>query len=311
MKVLVTSTSFQDNAGKHRQLLDSLGYEISYARGPLNEEEISEHVAKYDAIICGDDEYTKTVLKKGKNASLKILSKYGVGLDKIDLIAAKELEISVTNCPGVNQRAVAEHVIALLFSHAKNLYNSFNTTNNQSWVRETGYELNEKSLGIIGLGNIGREVASLAINLGMKVIAFDKYIDVDFAKANKIEVASSLNEIAEKADFITLHVNLNESTKHIVNNDLISLMKDTILINTARAGLVSEDSILSGLEKGNIKAYLTDVLDIEPISELCKIHNHPNVFITPHIGSRTSENVVRQGVMAVENLIKEVNNANN
>ena len=122
MKVLVTTTSFQDTPGRHQQLLNEQNYTLDYLRGPVKEEELVPIIQNYDAVLCGDDEYTRKVLEKGKSGKLKYISKYGVGLDKIDLTAAKELNIPVKNCPGVNQISVAEHVLALLLSFENEIF---------------------------------------------------------------------------------------------------------------------------------------------------------------------------------------------
>ena len=121
MKVLLTSTSFQDCEGSHKVLLNQQNWDLSYLRGPLKKSEIINVVANFDALICGDDELDREVLEMGVKGKLKFISKYGVGLDKIDLNAAKDLDIPVTNCPGVNQIAVAEHVLAMIFSFFKNI----------------------------------------------------------------------------------------------------------------------------------------------------------------------------------------------
>ena len=122
MKVLLTTTSFQDTLGKHQDLLYSQGFEIDTLRGPILEEALLPIIQNYDAVICGDDEYTEAVIKKGVTGKLKYLCKYGVGLDRIDLEAAKKYNVAVTNCPAVNQTSVSEHVLALLLTFERNIH---------------------------------------------------------------------------------------------------------------------------------------------------------------------------------------------
>jgi len=141
MKVLLTTTSFQDTPGKHHDLLRQTGWDIIKMRGPLKEKIILKVIDKVDAVICGDDEYTYKVIKKGKQAKLKCISKYGVGLDSIDLEAAKKLNIPITNCPGVNQNAVSEHVFGLLLSFFRNIPSQFQTTQGNKWSRLIGSEI--------------------------------------------------------------------------------------------------------------------------------------------------------------------------
>jgi len=173
MKVLVTTTSFQDTPGRHQKLLYSQGFEIDTMRGPLLEAELLPIIQNYDAVICGDDEYSEGVIKKGVEGSLKFISKYGVGLDRIDLDAAKKFGVPVTNCPAVNQVSVSEHVLALLLTFERNIHLQHNSVQQGSWKRLVGNEIQGQTIGIIGLGSVGKELAIKASALGMKVLGFD------------------------------------------------------------------------------------------------------------------------------------------
>lgn len=311
MKILLTSTSFQDTPGSHHDLLYSFNFEVVKMRGPLKEDVILSVISEFDGVICGDDEITRRVIERGAKSKLKILSKYGIGLDKVDLDAAKEFNVLVENTPGVNNTTVAEHVFALMLCYSKNLIKENELIQRQSWTKLIGIELFQKTLGIIGLGNVGKEVAIRASAFGMKIIAFDKYIDLDFVNKYQIEVSNSIEDLISKVDFLSFNASLNQDTKSIINLKNVAKCKEgIIMINTARAGLIDNEAILFGLDKKIIRAYLTDVLEEEPM-----IKNHPflhneNIIITPHIGSRTFENVVRQGTWAVNNLIKHLNTIN-
>ncbi len=299
MNILVTSTSFLDTPGKHHDLLNSKGYKIEFLRGPLVESDIYNVIHKYDGIVCGDDEYTEKVLKKGAESKVKIISKYGVGLDKINLKSAGKLGIEVRNCKGVNHSTVAEHVFTLLLSYSKNMHLHLK----KGWERKTGFEIKGKSIGIVGLGNIGKAVARIANAFEMNVLGFDKIYDESFLSKNSIKKCQSINELVEESDIITLHLNLNKSTKHIINKELLNFFNQTkILINTARSNLVDLEALLEKLESNKIGAYLTDVLDFEPMVEDHPLKKFSNVYITPHVSSRTKENVEKQGLMAVQNL---------
>ncbi len=306
MKILLTSTSFQDTPGKHQELLKATGFEVDTLRGPVKKEVLLPIIGQYDGIICGDDEYTSDVIAAGKKGKLKVISKYGIGLDKIDLTAAKELDVPVTNCPGVNHTTVAEHVFALLLSFVKHIPTEIAHTKDGDWTRYTGNEIFGKTIGIIGLGKIGKEVAKRASAFGLNIIAFDQYWDNDFANTYRITQATTPEELLTKSDIISLHTDLNIQTKHIISTDRIKniLKQDAIIINTARGELVELEGLIWGLNEKKIKAYLTDVLEEEPMKKDHPLKNYPNVFITPHIGSRTFESVERQGSMAVENLLK-------
>ncbi len=308
MKILLTSTSFQDTPGSHHDLLDSYNFEVVKMRGPLKEEVILSVISEFDGVICGDDEITRGVIEKGAKSRLKILSKYGIGLDKMDLEAAKEFNIPVTNTPGVNNTTVAEHVFALMLSYSKNIIKENELIQSQSWTKLIGIELFQKTLGIIGLGHVGKEVAKRAAAFGMKIIAFDKFIDTDFVDKYDVEISTSIEDLVAKVDFLSLNAPLNEETRGLINiSNILKCKNGIVIINTARAGLVNNEAILFGLDNKLINAYLTDVLEEEPM-----ILNHPflsyeNIIITPHIGSRTYENVVRQGTWAINNLVKHLN----
>lgn len=305
MKVLLTSTSFQDTPGKHQDLLNEQGFEIDKLRGPLFEHEILEIISDYDALICGDDELTANVLEKGKKGKLKFISKYGVGLDKIDLKKAKELHIPVTNCPGVNQVSVAEHVFALLLSFVKNIHHEYNVTKAGGWKRYVNREIFGKTIGIAGLGAIGKEVAKRAGAFGLTVIAYDPFTDAKFAADNNIKLFSYFTEMAAESDIITLHTPLTTETEKIINLKLVqhSLRPGVLIINSARGKLVDMDAVKFGLDNNIISGYLADVLEIEPMPADYPAKNWDNVLITPHIGSRTYESVERQGLFAVQNLL--------
>lgn len=306
-KVLLTSTSFQDTPGEHHTLLEKQGFELVKLRGPLKENVMLDVIDQFDGIICGDDEITRAVIEKGVRSKLRIISKYGIGLDKIDLDAAKEFNIPVTNCPGVNQVTVAEHVFALLLSFAKNIIPENRYLQNQQWVRLIGSELHGKTMGILGTGNVGKEVAKRAIAFGMKVVAFDKFRSEDFAKQYNISYCDTVDELLAQSDIISLNLSLSPGTGHIIGNHALTIMKDgVILVNTARARLVDQEIILKGIDSGKIKGYLTDVLEEEPMVKDHPFLKYDNIVVTPHIGSRTYENVVNQGTMAVENLLKHI-----
>lgn len=305
MNILLTSTSFQDTPGKHQDLLNSKGFELTKMRGPLKAEELLPIIDQFDGIICSDDEYTDEVISKGASGRLKIISKYGVGLDQIDLNAAEKYGVKVTNCPSVNQVSVAEHVLALMFSFYRNIHIEHNITQKGGWERLAGHEVRGKRIGILGFGSVGREAAKLSKALGLEVKAYDKYMDKEFAENNGIKVANSLDELVSEVDIISVHLPLNEDTKGIINSDLFSTngVNDLLLINTARADLIDYKVLESGLKNGTLIGYCTDVMYTEPMDPNHPLKDFNNVLITPHIGSRTFQSVERQGAMAVQNLM--------
>jgi D-3-phosphoglycerate dehydrogenase len=303
VRILLTTTSYQDIAGPHHALLESTGIEIVRERGPLTEAKMLELAGDFDAILCGDDQISRAVLEKSA-PRLKILSKYGIGVDKIDVAAATELGIPLAFCPGVNHTTVAEHTFALLLALSRQLVEEVNFTRAGNWKRLTGHEIMGKTIGIVGLGRIGKEVAIRAKAFGMDVIGYDVYWDEAFASVQGITRAANVAEVFEKADVLSLHTNLTTDTRDMVRAETIALMRDgVIILNCSRGEVVVNADVVAALESGKIAGYGADVLDAEPPRPDHPLLSAKNCIITPHIGSRTYESVQRQAMMAAQNLL--------
>jgi D-3-phosphoglycerate dehydrogenase len=308
MKILLTSTSFQDTPGKHHDVLKSTGFDVDYLRGPVKSDVLLPIIDQYDGIVCGDDEYTREVLERGKSGKLKVISKYGIGLDKIDLTAASDLGIKIVRCAGVNHITVSEHVLALLFSFFKNIPEEIHHTRNGEWKRLIGHEIFGKKIGIVGLGRIGQELAKRCMALGMDVYGYDPYVKEEDLVNIEITICKDIESLVGKSEIISLNAPLTKETSRLINSELIEnyINKGTVIVNTARGGLVDKEAIMKGLDDGTLGGYLTDVLDEEPMKSDHPFRNYSNIIITPHIGSRTYQSVERQGTMAVNNLIHEL-----
>jgi len=309
MKILITTTSFQDTPGKHHELLKKTGYEIDTIRGPVKEDILIPIIEKYDGVICGDDEFSRKVIEKGKKGKLKAISKYGIGLDKIDLYAAKEFDIQVFNTPGVNHITVAEHALALMLTYMKNIHLENNITKEGKWSRLIGNELFGKKVGILGLGRIGKELVKRLSVFGVDLYVFDIEYDELFLDKYDIIKVNSIEDLLLRVDILSIHIPLTKLTKHSINSRLIpKIKKPIIIINTSRALIIEPQALLNGLKTNKISAYLTDVMDEEPMKKNHPLSKLKNVIITPHIGSRTHESVVRQGSMAINNLVNLLKN---
>jgi D-3-phosphoglycerate dehydrogenase len=303
MRVLLTTTSFQDTPGSFHDLLASKGYEIIRQRGPLPEARMLELVGDIDALLCGDDAITRAVLQKSL-PRLKVLSKYGIGLDKIDVTAATELKIPVCFTPGVNHTAVAEQTFLLLLALEKNFLFAVDATRQGQWKRKTGHEIMGKTLGIIGLGRIGREVALRARAFGLTIIGYDIHWDEAFAAEQGVRRAATVNETFAAADYISLHTNLTPETRNLINAaSLAKMKKGVIIINCARGEIVNTKDMLAALRSGQVGGYGADVLDHEPPPPDHPLLREPNCIVTPHVSSRTFESVQRQATMSVKNLL--------
>jgi D-3-phosphoglycerate dehydrogenase len=301
-RVLLTTTSFQDTPGAHHDLLAKAGFEVVRERGPLPESRMLELAGSFDAFICGDDAITRAVIEKSL-PRLKVISKYGIGLDKIDVTSATEFKIPVLFTPGVNHTTVAEHTFLLLLALEKNLLFQTDATRAGAWKRKTGHEVLGKTIGIVGLGRIGKEVVIRARAFGMKVIAFDVYWDEAFAKTHEVQRAATKEEVFTASDYISLHTNLTPETRDMINAKSIATMKKgVIILNCARGKIVHTADMVAALQSGQVGGYGTDVLDQEPPPADHPLLKLPNVVVTPHVGSRTFESVVRQATCAVENL---------
>jgi D-3-phosphoglycerate dehydrogenase len=303
LRILLTTTSYQDTPGPHHELLESTGAEIVRERGPLPESRMLELAGEFDAFLCGDDEITRAVIDKAL-PRLKVIAKYGIGVDKIDVAYATEKSIPVSFCPGVNHTTVAEHVFTLLLALNKNLIEQANTTAGGGWKRMTGHEIMGKTIGIIGLGRIGREVAVRAKAFGMECIGYDLYWPEDFAQAQNVKRMDGITQLLRGSDIVSLHTSLTEETRNMICEASIENMKDdATLINCGRGELTNTADIAAALESGKLGGYGADVLDQEPPPADHPLLGAKNCIITPHVGSRTYESVQRQAGMATENLI--------
>jgi len=303
MKILLTTCSYQDTPGPHHELMESQGWEIVRERGPLTEARMLELAGDFDAFLCGDDAITRVVLEKSL-PRLKVISKYGIGLDKIDVPATKEFKIPVLFTPGVNHMTVAEHTFGLLIGITKHIVTTAAAARNGEWLRLTGHEIYEKTMGIIGLGRIGKEVAVRARAFDMDVIAFDPYWDEAFAAKHGITRCATMDEVLTQSDVVSLHCNLTDETRGMINTAKIAEMKDgVIILNCARGEVIETADMVTALNSGKLGGYGADVLDVEPPPADHPLLSAKNCVVTPHIGSRTYESVPRQAMKSLNNLI--------
>ena len=303
VKVLLTTTSYQDTPGPHHKLLEESGVEVHRERGPLSEEKMLELAGDFDAFLCGDDAITRAVIDKSL-PRLKIISKYGIGVDKIDVKSCSELGIPLTFCPGVNHTTVAEHTFGLMLGVFRHMMEQATEVSKGNWKRMTGHEIMGKTIGVVGLGRIGKEVVKRAKAFEMNIMGLDLYWPDQFADEYGIKKAETFDEIFEHCDIVSLHTNLTDETRDMIRTETIAKMKDdVVIVNCARGELVNSADMLTALKSGKVGGYGTDVLDQEPPSADHPLLSAPNCLITPHIGSRTYESVERQAMMATQNLI--------
>jgi D-3-phosphoglycerate dehydrogenase len=322
--VLVSTSSFTDTPGGHVQRLKETGYEVVKARGPLNQEQLLELIGdgkRFDAFLCGEDDLNAVVLQAAM-PRLKVISKYGVGLDKVDLGEAERLGIVVTNTPGVNHTTVTELTFGLMLSLARAIPEQNAAVHRGEWRRQTGRELVGKTLGVLGFGRVGKEVAKRAMAFGMNVRVFNTswsghhatYVDelqgvfrhpVFAEYGTSIQRVIRDEELFPCCDFLTIHMSLTRENQGFINRRRLAMCRRGVfIVNVSRGALIDQRAMADAVRNGHVAGYGADVLDPEPIQPDNPLLGLSHVHITPHIGSRTYESVVRQGLAAVENLVR-------
>jgi D-3-phosphoglycerate dehydrogenase len=284
-KVLVTNASFAKYSKRAEEILQDYGLEIIRVKQPVTgENDLLGQLDDVVAIITGLEPVTGKVINSAPR--LRVIVKHGIGVDNIDLDAAKEKGVIVANSPGTNREAVADLVFGLMLSLARKIPQSDRQVREGKWPKVFGQSVWGKTLGIIGLGVIGKSVAQRAKGFNMKVLAFDKYWDEEFASANGI-IRSEVDEILKESDYVTLHVPLMEETRNLIGEKQLSIMKPTAyLINAARGGVVDEDALYKALKEGRIAGAGIDVFSTEPPTQ-SPLLGLQNVILTPHMGGFT------------------------
>lgn len=306
-KILVTPRAFAKSGMEQIQMMREAGWEVhvNETGKSYTYEEFLDYAKDVDGIIIGVDKANRDMLDKCTN--LKAIAKYGVGVDNIDMEAAKEKGIRISRAIGSNSVSVAEHTIALMFALSKNIYVASKQVKNGSWNKPYGFEVNDKTIGIIGFGNIGKNVARMVQGLNMKVMAFDAFpIDETYANTNNIQI-STFDEIVENADVITLHLPLTEETKNMFHLDVMKKMKPTsILINAARGGIVNEADLYTALLTKEIAGAGFDVYSTEPPMANDPLLQLDNFVLTPHTASKTKEADTNTIRLSVQNILRDL-----
>src|SRR5690625_38811 len=255
----------------------------------LTEEQLLKKIGDFDALLVrSQTQVTREVIEKGLN--LKVIARAGVGVDNIDLEAATENGIVVVNAPDGNTNSAAEHTMAMIMALARNIPQAYLSIKNKKWDRKSyvGVELRDKTLGIVGLGRIGAEVARRAKGQRMKVIAYDPFFSKEKAEAMGIGYGT-LDEVLEAGDFITVHTPLLKETRHIINKEAFDKMKDGVrVINCARGGIINEDDLYDAIVAGKVAGAALDVFEEEPAIDH-KVLDLKEVIATPHLGASTVE----------------------
>ena len=300
MKLKVSSPSFCKNDFLVKELKKYFSNITLNDTGKyFKDEELLKFIKDSEALIIGTDKISDEILSECKN--LKFISKYGVGLDNIDLEACKKRDVSIGWSGGVNRLSVAELTLGCMLMLCRNLYTSSNDLKNLYWNKNGGFNLSSKTIGIIGCGFIGKELVRLLKPFSCKILVNDIKEQRDYYKKEGL-ILSSKEDIYKNSDIISLHIPLDESTDNLISEKEFLLMKKTsYLINTSRGGIVNEKALKEALKSFIIAGAAIDVYETEPPfdKELLSI---PNLITTPHIGGNSKESVEAMGLSAIKHL---------
>jgi phosphoglycerate dehydrogenase-like enzyme len=280
-KVLIAPAPLAGIEAEFLNVLKKSGFELVFPkkRAQLTEDELFEQLAGIRASVAGSEPYTRRVLQA--HPQLRVIARAGVGYDAVDTAAATELGQAVTIAPGTNQDAVAEHTFALILALAKNLVAQHLGTCALKWPRQANLPLRGRTLGIAGLGRIGKAVALRGECFGMRLLAYEPFPDHTFAKQHGVTFVRFEQLLAE-SDFLTLHLPATMESRYLINRQSLAKMKSSsFLVNTARGALVNEADLVEALENKRIAGAAIDVFEEEPPSDTPLFHMS-NVVVTPH-----------------------------
>ncbi|EAL0161894.1 phosphoglycerate dehydrogenase [Campylobacter jejuni] len=300
-KIAVTTVAFS----KNQYLRERLNSYFKHVRfndffKRLNQDELKYFLKDVDGAIIGLDEIDEDVLKEAKN--LKIISKYGVGLNNIDFSSAKKYQVNVVYSQGVNKRSVSELVLGNILSLMRNSYITSNKLKKHEWDKNGGIQLSGKKIGIIGVGNIGKDLVNLLKPFNCTIYVNDIIQQDEYYTKNSL-IKTTKEEIYQKCDVVTVHTPSTELTKNMINKNVFTMMKkEAYFINTARGDIVVQEDLKWALKEKIIAGAAIDVYDQEPPRDYDFI-SLPNLICTPHIGGNAKEAVLAMGESAIENLV--------
>ena len=282
------------------ELIDALkreGFEVDYLPG-IEREDLLERVGDYHVLVVrGRTKVTSEVIERGCRGRLRVVARAGIGLDNIDLEAARRCGVRVVNTPDASTQSVAELALGLMIAAARRIVEGDRLVKEGGWVKLTGVELYGKTLLVVGYGRIGKRLSQIARALGMRVIACDlPEVLEGIVGGEGVEKEEDLCTALSRADFVSLHVPLTPETRHLINRGNIRCFKrGAILVNTSRGAVVETEALLEALEEGIIRAAALDVMEHEPPSTEAekRLARHPKVVVTPHIGAQTVEAQLR------------------
>jgi D-3-phosphoglycerate dehydrogenase len=301
--VLIVPQVLYKAPGRHADILREAGFELKYPelQDVYSEDETIAMLDGCAAVIAGGEPYSERVLSA--LPELRVVARAGVGFDMVDLAAATRHRVAVAITPSGNYEAVAEHALTMLFALAKGIVRQDREVRSGVWSREVLQPLRGRTLGVIGLGRIGRASALRGAAFGMKVLACEAYPDHEFVKQHGVELVE-LEELLARSDYVTLHVPLNDETRGLINRDTLAHMKPTaFLVNTARGGLIVEEDLRTALKNGQLAGAGLDVFAQEPTPQDNPLLSLPNVLASPHMAGVDTQSVEDMAVESAQNIV--------
>lgn len=302
--ILVTPTSYgQDDPALIAQLEEAVGRVTYNTTGkPLSSEQLRAMLPSVDGYIAGLDTIDRAALEAADQ--LKVIARYGAGIDRVDLEAAKEKGIVVSNTPGANTISVAELTVGLILALARMIPVAATATKAGQWPRMHGVALEGKVIGLLGFGAIGKQVARRLRNFDCTVVAYDPVADAEFARQNEVQLMSSMDDVVRHVDFLSLHLPASPATRGMVDAAFLSTMKHSaFLINTARGELIDELALHEALQSGRLKGAALDAFAVEPPGPSNPLLALPQVIATPHLGAHTDGATNAMGWAALHNCL--------
>lgn len=302
-KVLLTARASFDAGAKAHELFRSAGCAVTVSDpfGPLDGPSLATALRGFDAVLASSDAYNAPFFASPDTADLKVVSRWGVGLDCVDLAAATRAGVVVCNTPGLLDEAVADYAWALLFAVARRVDAGQDLLRSGEWTVAWGHDIHGKTLGIIGCGRIGRAVARRAAGFGMRVLGYDPHATQTGHEG--IEFVT-LDRLLAESDFVTLHSSLTPENRGLVGAPQLALMKPTAyLVNTARGALVDEGALIAALHRGAIAGAALDAFAAEPLPATSPLRRCPRLLITPHQAFNSIETGEKVSLMAAEAIV--------
>jgi D-3-phosphoglycerate dehydrogenase len=302
-RVLVTSTSYGKNDARLRTELEAQVGEVIYnpTGKPLTSAQVAELLPGIDGYIAGLDAIDANALKAANR--LKVIARYGVGVDGVDLVVARQKGIVVTNTPGANSVSVAELALGLMLALARQIPEAVEAVRQGKWPRYAGLSLEGKTVGILGLGAIGKQLARRLAGFDCRLIAYDPFGDPTVAKQLNVGL-TSLEAVLAQADFLSLHLPLMPETRCLVNEAFLGKMKKgAFLVNTSRGEVVDEEALLKALQSGHLRGVGLDAFTVEPPDPKNPLLLLPQVIATPHLGAMTDGATSNMGWFALRDCL--------